>query len=94
MGLEKALGFRDKLQHKEKPCHMEKSGLDEKPGVTTGLEKPGLCPSFVLGGCVTRGTQEAPGNVCTKGNSQEKQPQPQLYVGVFDPLTPDTSPPS
>ena len=74
MGLEEALGFRDKLQHKEKPCHEmksghgEKLGHEEKPGVKTGLKKPGLCPSFELGGCVTRGTQEAPGNGCTKGN--------------------------
>ena len=70
MGLEEALGFRDKLQHKEKPCHTEKSGLDEKPGVKTGLKKAWLCPSFELGGCVTRGTQEAPGNGCTKGNTK------------------------
>ena len=68
MGLEEAQGFRDKPQHMEKPCHGEKLGLSEKPGVKPVLEKPGLCPSFELGGCVTRGTQEAPGNGCIKGN--------------------------
>ena len=72
MGLEEALGFRDKPQSGEKSRHEKKSGEklghEEKPGVKLGLEKAGLCPSFELGGCVTRGTQEAPGNGCTKGN--------------------------
>ena len=74
MGLEEALGFRDKLRSGEKSCHEKncghgkKLGHEEKPGVKLGLEKAGLCPSFVLGGCVTRGTQEDPGNGCTKGN--------------------------
>ena len=68
MGLEEAQGGRVKPPHAY--GHEEKLEHGKKPGVQPGKQQPGLCPSFELGGCVTRGTREDPGNGCRKGNTK------------------------